>query len=37
MADNVVLSRFKLSIDPQARVLICCHDICRFAVSPNLN
>ncbi|KAH7187215.1 hypothetical protein DER44DRAFT_857711 [Fusarium oxysporum] len=36
MADDAVLSRFKLSIDPHARVLICCHDTRRFALSSNL-
>ncbi|KAH7186866.1 hypothetical protein DER44DRAFT_801871 [Fusarium oxysporum] len=36
MADDAVLLRFKLFIDPQARVLICCHDTCRFALSSNL-
>ncbi|KAH6954075.1 hypothetical protein BKA56DRAFT_603815 [Ilyonectria sp. MPI-CAGE-AT-0026] len=35
MSDDAVLSRLKLSIDSHTRVLICCHDTCRFAISPS--
>ncbi|KAH7231260.1 uncharacterized protein BKA55DRAFT_582081 [Fusarium redolens] len=35
MADDAVLSRLRLSADPQAQVLICCHDLCRFALAPS--
>ncbi|RKK74455.1 hypothetical protein BFJ68_g18160 [Fusarium oxysporum] len=34
MADDAWFSRFRLSVDPQAQVLICCHDTCRFALAP---
>jgi hypothetical protein len=35
MADDAVFSRLRLSIDPQAQVLIYCHDTCRFALAPS--
>ncbi|KAK2926319.1 Protein of unknown function DUF3505 [Fusarium oxysporum f. sp. vasinfectum] len=35
MSDDAVLSRVNLSIDFHARVLICCHDVCRVALSPS--
>ncbi|KAJ4184477.1 hypothetical protein NW759_017020, partial [Fusarium solani] len=34
MSDDAVFSRVNLSIDVHARVLICCHDVCRVALSP---
>ncbi|KAJ3454047.1 hypothetical protein MRS44_018679 [Fusarium solani] len=34
MSDDAVFSRVSLSIDVHARVLICCHDVCRVALSP---
>lgn len=34
MSDDAVFSRVNLSIDVYARVLICCHDVCRVALSP---
>ncbi|KNB17827.1 hypothetical protein FOXG_22061 [Fusarium oxysporum f. sp. lycopersici 4287] len=35
MSDDAVFSRVNLSIDVHARVLICCHDVCRVALSPS--
>ncbi|KAF5699462.1 hypothetical protein FMUND_14736 [Fusarium mundagurra] len=35
MSEVAVLSRFNLSIDPHAQVLICCHDTCRIALLPS--
>jgi hypothetical protein len=35
MADDAVLPRLRLYVDPQAQVLICCHDTCRFALAPS--
>ncbi|KAH7471776.1 hypothetical protein FOMA001_g13799 [Fusarium oxysporum f. sp. matthiolae] len=35
MADDTLLSRLKLSIESRARVLICCHDTCRFALASD--
>ncbi|KAH7199222.1 hypothetical protein BKA60DRAFT_470242 [Fusarium oxysporum] len=35
MADDALFSRFRLSVDAQAQVLICCHDTCRFALAPS--
>ncbi|KAI8406622.1 hypothetical protein FOFC_14092 [Fusarium oxysporum] len=35
MSEVAVLSRFNLSMDPHAQVLICCHDTCRIALLPS--
>ncbi|KAH6954112.1 hypothetical protein DER45DRAFT_569861 [Fusarium avenaceum] len=35
MADDTLLSRLKLSIESYARVLICRHDTCRFALASD--
>ncbi|EXK23260.1 hypothetical protein FOXG_21972 [Fusarium oxysporum f. sp. lycopersici 4287] len=35
MSDDAVFSRVNLSVDVHARVLICCHDVCRVALSPS--